>query len=371
MNDLNKTFEKHEANLVDVSAVNPQTRNDQWTPLVIKKETIDAEIERLVNQVKPENGRRETLIVHPMAREDIPGMAPGIQVRLSVLKPGESTAPFRHNATEVNFCIQGSGYTKIDGKKIAFGLQDVWNHPSYRIYTHHNDTDELQVRLTYSNAPLLQYMDVYFAESDPVEKKVAEKTEEVAAEPASVNQFGKIPVGEQGGNLVPYEILVNPPCVESNALLFKWSDVKFELDKLEALGSDYKGRRLFMLSNPATGRTNGITPNFFATFTNRPGNIIDRPHRHVSAAINYYFQGSGYSYVAGNKYEWKAGDLMFSAPGWAVHNHASNADVYELTIQDQPLNLLMESLLWQESMKKDVALLGAQQGFATNRAASK
>ena len=61
------------------------------------------------------------------------------------------------------------------------------------------------------------------------------------------------------------------------------------------------------------------------------------------------------------------GDLMLSAPGWAVHNHASYDDyVYELTVQDQPLNIYMESLLWQESMKAPAALLGAQPGFDTN-----
>jgi gentisate 1,2-dioxygenase len=71
--------------------------------------------------------------------------------------------------------------------------------------------------------------------------------------------------------------------------------------------------------------------------------------------------------VAGNRYEWKAGDLMLSAPGWAVHNHASYDDyVYELTVQDQPLNIYMESLLWQESMKEPAVLLGAQPGFDTN-----
>ena len=75
-----------------------------------------------------------------------------------------------------------------------------------------------------------------------------------------------------------------------------------------------------------TGRTNGTTPNFFATMTIRPPTIVDRPHRHVSAAINYYFHGRGYSRVDGNRYEWKAGDLMVSAPGWAVHNHASYDD---------------------------------------------
>ena len=103
----------------------------------------------------------------------------------------------------------------------------------------------------------------------------------------------------------------------------------------------------------------------------RAPKIIDRPHRHVSAAINYYFSGSGYSSVCGNRYEWKAGDLMLSAPGWAVHNHASYDDyVYELTVQDQPLNLAMESLLWQENMKNPAVVLGIEPGFATNRRAA-
>jgi gentisate 1,2-dioxygenase len=41
--------------------------------------------------------------------------------------------------------------------------------------------------------------------------------------------------------------------------------------------------------------------------------------------------------------------------------------VYELTVQDQPLNIFMESLLWQESLKKPAALLGSEPGFETNR----
>jgi len=38
-----------------------------------------------------------------------------------------------------------------------------------------------------------------------------------------------------------------------------------------------------------------------------------------------------------------------------------------LTIQDQPLNIVMESLLWQESMKGEAVILGANPGFVTNR----
>ena len=58
-----------------------------------------------------------------------------------------------------------------------------------------------------------------------------------------------------------------------------------------------------------------------------------------------------------------------SAPGWAVHNHASNDEpVYELTIQDSPLNIAMDSLMWQEDLKHPPRMLGSSHGFDTNRA---
>ena len=85
--------------------------------------------------------------------------------------------------------------------------------------------------------------------------------------------------------------------------------------------------------------------------------------------MNYIFQGEGRSTVNKKVYHWEAGDFLLTAPGWAVHNHASTGTepIYELTIQDQPLNIVMESLLWQEDMKKPWHVLGADYGFAANR----
>jgi gentisate 1,2-dioxygenase len=61
---------------------------------------------------------------------------------------------------------------------------------------------------------------------------------------------------------------------------------------------------------------------------------------------------------------------MLTAPGWAVHNHSSNDEsVYELTIQDSPLNIAMGSLMWQEDLTHPMEALGATGGFTTNRAA--
>jgi gentisate 1,2-dioxygenase len=341
-----------------------------WAPVVITKEEIDAEIDRLASLPQPDNGRRRSVIVHPRNKIST-GMAPGIEVTLDVLKPGERTVPYRQNSTQVNFVIQGEGVSVIGGKRFGMNLYDVANTPSMQPYWHQNTGNDLFVRLTYSNASLLEMMNVHFVEENPA--PIAALAHEAMSDEdrkRRTSPFGMFKLNDEGAYLMPYEILINPPTVQSPALHWPWQEVKSHLDKLEALGKDYVGRRLYLLYNPLTGRTNGTTPNFFATMTIRPPKIVDRPHRHSSAAINYYFHGTGRSTVEGKVYQWKAGDLMLSAPGWAVHNHASHDDyVYELTVQDQPLNIAMESLLWQESLKLPMAVLGVEEGVGTNRAA--
>jgi len=348
---------------------------DLWEPIKITKAEIDAEADRLASQPRPANGRRQSLIVHPRWRElgVGPGLNPGVRVSLEVLLPGEETTPIRHNSTQINFCIKGAGATIIDGKRIQYGLYDTWNFPSMSTYRHINDSGDVHVRLCYSNAPMLEKLNVHIIEDDPevVALKAVVK-DDAAAEAqkskiAIENASKIVKLGDDGALLMPYEVLINPDTVESRALHWPWDGLKSELDKLGSMDKNYKGRRLYMMWNPATGRHNGITPNFFATITIRPGGIVDRPHRHTSAAINYYFAGSGHSVVEGKRYDWEAGDLMLSAPGWGVHNHASHDDVvYELTVQDQPLMIYMESLLWQEDLKKPWRMLGAENGFETN-----
>lgn len=336
-------------------------------PVIIRREEIEAEVERLLRLPRPANGRRVSLIVNP---DSGPGacLAPGIEVSLCVLLPGERTRRIRHNSSQVNFCIRGRGVAIVAGKRIDYEQFDCWNTPPWAVYEHVNDRDEPHVRLTYSNAPLLEKINVHVVEDDPpLEEGAREAQEPDAAGRAS--PFGTFPISGDGATLMPYEKLISPDVVPMLPLHFPWKTVKAELDKLQALGSSYQGRRLYLLYNPATGRTNGTSHNFFATITVRPANIADRPHRHTAAAINYFFHGHGDSIVEGKRYTWSAGDLMLTAPGWAVHRHASGADfVYELTIQDSPLHIAMGSLLWQEDLQRPPEVLGTTGGFATNRA---
>ena len=333
-------------------------------PVIVSGEDIEGEVERLASLPVPENGRRMSIICNPASGAGS-GFAPGTGIALCVLKPGERTAPIRHNSSQANFCIRGAGRTHINGKEIRYSLYDVWNTPPWAIYEYVNDTNELQVRLTYSNAPLLEKMNVHIVDENP---KSSTPPGNGDGHVQPVNPFGTFEIGKSGAFLMPYEKLINPDVIPQEALHWPWEEVKKELERLKSLGPSYTGRRLYLLYNPATERTNGTTNNFFATITIRPGNIVDRPHRHTAAAVNYFFAGRGFSVVDGERYEWKAGDLMLTAPGWAVHNHASyEDDVYELTIQDSPLNIWMGSLLWQENLHQPAEALGATGGFATNR----
>jgi gentisate 1,2-dioxygenase len=346
---------------------------DYWQPVIFRKAEIDAEIERLCAMPRPENGRRSSLFTHPRSPDAHPSLAPGIRVSLDVLLPGESTTPIRHNSTRVGFCIAGSGRVTIGDTVHDVAEYDGWNHPSWRPYTYANNNAEPFVRFTYSNAPLLEKMNVHLVE-DLGDMPTAETSRNVEAESTAAEDerlsspFGTFELGD-GAYLMPYETLINPASLRSDALHWPWQAMKEHLDSLEALGDTYIGRRLYLMYNPFTGRTNGTTPSFFATITIRPPGIVDRPHRHVSAAINYFFRGTGWSRVGGKRYEWGPGDLMLTAPGWMIHHHASDDSerVYELTVQDQPLNIAMESLLWQEDLKRPGRVLGAESGFDTNR----
>ena len=72
-------------------AANPSvpTQNEIWEPVVISGETIEREAERLLSLDVADPIERQVRIVHPMACARGQGLAPGIEVRLAALKPGE------------------------------------------------------------------------------------------------------------------------------------------------------------------------------------------------------------------------------------------------------------------------------------------
>lgn len=358
----------NEFRFVDASAPVPR-QQDLWPSIIVPRRAIEAEIERLADSPLPGSGRRASAISHPKNTGPVPAFAPGIDVTIHVVKPGERTPPIARNSTAVDMCIGGRGVATIGPREFGVSRFDVWNTPAMEPVSYRNDGDELFVRLSYSNAPLLERLEVHYVDPNP-------RVEPLAAADGPAAQTGgarardkaeSMPLGTDGARLLGYEWLVDIDVVESKPLLWPWVEVEPHLSKVYERDLNYTGRHLYVLYNPATERRIGTTHCFFATIAKYPPGKIDQPHRHSSAAINYYFIGHGKSAVMGERMEWEAGDLHLSAPGWAVHNHGSREQGFcALTIQDHPLQIAMESLIWQETLKAPIIKLGSQKGFETN-----
>jgi gentisate 1,2-dioxygenase len=357
---MSETFKFH-----DVGSTVPR-KQDLWPTLIVPRAAIDAEIERLASIDLPAGGRRASAVEHPSNTGPVPAFAPGIDVTIEVLKPGEETTAIARNSSGVDMCIRGSSVAVIGRNTLEVEKFDVWNVPSMQAYRYRNVSKDLFVRLSYSNAPLLERLEVHYVDLKP---KPADRGDLSQGDDSRARDKAEvIGLGKDGAQLLGYEYLVDIDTIEWKPLLWRWRDVSPHLEKVYTRDTSYTGRHLYLLYNPATERRMGTSPCFFATLAKYPPGKVDMPHRHVSAAINYYFIGHGKSNVMGRRLEWEAGDLHLSAPGWAVHHHASREQGFcALTIQDHPLHIAMDSLLWQENMQSPILKLGSErQGFQTN-----
>lgn len=353
-----------EFSFVDVGGQKARKQH-HWPSVIVPRKAIDAEIERLASIARPDSGRRATSVSHPANTGPVPAFTPGIDATIEVLKPGEESAPVARNSSMVDMCIRGEGVAMVGTATHGVTRFDVWNTPSMAPYRYRNAGKDLFVRLSFSNAPLLERLEVHYTDHDP--RPVREDKNAAAGNPRARDKAEDIDLHADGARLLGYEYLIDIDTVEWKPLLWRWCDVEPHLDKVFKRDLRYTGRHLYLLYNPATERRMGTSPCFFATIAKYPANKMDIAHRHVSAAINYYFIGHGRSAVMGRTLEWEAGDLHLSAPGWAVHHHGSRNDGFcALTIQDHPLHIAMDSLLWQETLQAPILKLGSDTGFQTN-----
>ena len=362
------------ATFVDLRAT-PARENDVWPVAIMRGADIERELMRLSDGEVGADGRRESLVVHPRSGQPGRGLSPGMDVTFGVLNPGQSTRPRRRNAVDLSMGLSGRGRITVGTKTHDIGARDVWTTPTMLPLTIENRGDDPFTYVVYSNAPLLQKLEISFEEFNPPLPRT--DTGAVVGSPsdASGAQRSKdlsppIPLRDGGGQLMTYEHLVDPDFTPSQPIMWHWSEVEEHADQVRSLGTKYSGRPLFCLYNPATGDRNGTTSTMFATFAFYPPEKVDTPHRHSSAAINYILDGSGWSIVNGERVEWSAGDIMLSAPGWGPHGHASGpGGTTILTVQDHPLQLGIDSLIWQENLTDaPIVSLGTDFGFQTNLA---
>lgn len=111
-----------EAVFIDRTGVGPQS-SELWEPILVPAEVLAEQIDRL--SAASADGRRIAVISHPRAVDGSRGLAPGIHCQLEVLLPGQRTLPVRHNASEVNFCVAGSGRATVGAETVDYQQYDT------------------------------------------------------------------------------------------------------------------------------------------------------------------------------------------------------------------------------------------------------
>jgi gentisate 1,2-dioxygenase len=135
------TFQDVEIKLVDsIGRQTPETKAwgdhnlPMWAPVKVAKADIEREIERLASIARPANGVRRVHFVHPRCIDGSKAFAPGVDVSLNVLLPGERTAPVRQNSSVVDFCIKGAGAVIANGRINRFAKYDLVTTPSMAVH---------------------------------------------------------------------------------------------------------------------------------------------------------------------------------------------------------------------------------------------
>ncbi|WP_197277199.1 hypothetical protein [Sphingomonas profundi] len=352
-----------EATFRDASGLPRPEEPRSWKPLLIPRERIEEEIARLSCLAVPAGGRRAADIIHPQATEPGLGVAPGLGISINVLRPGESVVLPRDNANRVEFAIGGTGHALIGEQKLPIARWSVWTCPTMIRRQYRNDGDDVMAWLSYSNVPVLEKLGIHYsdaAESRPPFTSVNGVSGEVRFRRSTAPDHAIL---EDGARFRGYEFLTDIEVVENKALVWPFAETEPYLTTVEGDGK----RTIMLLYNPATGRRNGTTHSFFATLASWAPGVERLPpargHKHTSTACNYHFRGSGMSIVDGQRYDWRAGDLMLSAPAWSEHAHGAGEEGSTvLTIQDHPFQIGMESLIWQEKMDGPILTLGAEAG---------
>src|SRR5437773_11639441 len=87
-------------------------------PLIVSKEEIEAEVERLASLPAPLNGRRMSIICNPATGVGN-GFAPAPAITLPAFRPGKRTRRIRPNSSQGNSGIPAGGPAPVAGKQTA------------------------------------------------------------------------------------------------------------------------------------------------------------------------------------------------------------------------------------------------------------
>jgi gentisate 1,2-dioxygenase len=203
--------------------------------------------------------------------------------------PGEIATAHRHAPHAFRFIMRGNGaVTTVNGESYPMNVGDLVITPAGTWHDHeHRGTEPMTwldgLDISLVNALHAMYFEPYGADQQPVSP--------------------------------------GRPAVERD-LAYPWARAESELRALTAGTPDPFDGHVLDYRNPVSGapifQTLGLALQWLS-----PG-MRGKAHRHTGSALYYIVRGEGASAVAGQRYEWSAGDFL-AVPPWAWHEHLNRS----------------------------------------------
>ncbi len=248
---------------------------------------------------------------------------------LQLILPGEVAPAHRHTQSALRFVVEGSGaFTAVDGERTVMRPGDFVITPSWTYHDHGNDSDRPMVWLDGLDIPLVQALDVSFAEGYPADQHPVTR-----APGDSLARFGS--------GMVPLD--AEPARKTSPVFNYPYARSRDALAALHKGPIDPHRGLALKYVHPHTG--DWAMPTIGTFLTLLPTGFVTAPYRSTDATVYAVVEGTGVSTIGGQPFAWGPQDI-FVVPSWVdVVHHASDEAVL-FGFSDRPVQ---EALgLWRE-----------------------
>ena len=245
---------------------------------------------------------------------------------IQYLLPGETAPAHRHTPNALRFMLKGEGaYTIVEGHKCAMAPGDLVLTPSMTWHEHGNEGREPVMWLDGLDSPVVRYLEILKMEP---------------REAVEGRTHGSAPTTSLGSG-----------AIAPRTIHYKWDDAyRRLLQQAESSASPYDDV-IVEYRDPLTGASVLPTIGCYLQMI-RPG-VETRTHRQTSSAVYQVVQGSGFTTVADERYDWDAGDF-FVVPPNASHNHRQRGTEPAILFSMQDVPLLEALGLYYESSQDDL-----------------
>lgn len=236
--------------------------------------------------------------------------------------PGETAPAHRHSPSAIRLLLSGSGHTTVDGEPVLMEPGDLVLTPPNAWHDHRHEGTEPMIWLDGLDVPFVRGMRAQFMEEHPS----GDLQEIDQAQDASVARYapGMIPADRTWTK--NYSPMNKYPYKQSLAGLRAYHASE---------GSPEHGSSMEYV-NPITGGP--VIPTISCSLTLLDEGAASAARRHTPSVVYCVLEGSGYSIINGERYEWTKNDF-FVVPSWHWYEHHADAgqEVVLFSLTDRPI----------------------------------